>query len=139
MKKITLCCIALLMSSLTFARDDVASYPVMDALDTNLLGDDISFYFGSTKHPEIIKTHGEYPTNKKTNAFNKSDQEACNWAFLSAMTSLRDRARKEGGNAIVNIRSNYKSNTTTSETEFKCGAGTFVAGVALIGTVVTVK
>jgi uncharacterized protein YbjQ (UPF0145 family) len=52
------------------------------------------------------------------------------------MISLQDRAIAEGGNAVVNIRSFYKKRDFTSATEFECGAGAMVAGVALVGDVV---
>lgn len=125
------------------ARDDVQEFSVADALSSSeakeALGDDIRFAFGKTSIGKVAKNHGEFRTNKKTNAFGKSDLKACNWVFLSAMISLRDRAVTEGGNAVINIRSNYKDNTTSSETSFKCGAGNVIAGVALIGDVVTLN
>jgi len=124
----------------SYARDDINDYIIKEALDLeqskSKLGEKIKFYFGDQAHGEIVKTFGEFSTNKKTNAFNKSDLEACQWVFLSAMISLRDRAVREGGNAVINIKSNYKNNLTSSKDTFQCGAGTFVAGVALVGTVV---
>jgi len=75
----------------------------------------------------------------KTNAFGKSDLQACQHVFLSAVIELQDRARKEGGNAVVNIKSNYRNELTESPTEFTCGAGAVIAGVALVGDVVTLK
>jgi uncharacterized protein YbjQ (UPF0145 family) len=96
----------------------------------------VRFFFGDQKHTEIVTRIGTYTANKKTNAFNKSDQEACKWAFLSAMISLQDRAIAEGGNAVVNIQSFYKKREFTSATEFECGAGAMVAGVTLVGDVV---
>jgi hypothetical protein len=123
------------------ARDTVQSFSVEKAMNSAngkaKLGEDIRFAFGETSLGSVAKNYGEFRTNKKTNAFGKSDEVACNWAFLSAMISLRDRAISEGGNAVINIRSNYKNNTTSSETTFQCGAGNVVAGVALIGDVVT--
>lgn len=59
--------------------------------------------------------------------------------FLSAMIALQDRARREGGNAVVNIRSYYKKNEVNSSSEFECGAGAVMAGVTLEGEVVTLK
>lgn len=100
-----------------------------------VLGDSISFHFGEVIHGKLMRSIGEFTSNKKTNAFNKTDTEACEWAFASAMKSLRDRAIKEGGNAVINIRSNYKGNLSSSETTFRCGAGSIMAGVALTGTV----
>jgi hypothetical protein len=41
-----------------------------------------------------------------------------------------------GGNAIVNLRSNYKDREFTSETEYQCGAGNVTGGVAFVGDVV---
>ncbi len=86
-----------------------------------------------------LKDFGGFKTNKKTNAFAKSDEDACNWVFLSAMISLKERAIKEGGNAVVDIKSNYKNNLTSSSETFQCGAGAVMAGVALTGKVVTLE
>ena len=126
----------------SYARDDVQSFSVEEVLNSAdgkaKLGDAIKYAFGTTSLGTVAKNFGEFRTNKKTNAFGKSDEKACKWAFLSAMISLRDRAVTEGGNAVINIRSNYKNNTTSSETTFECGAGGILAGVALIGDVVTI-
>ncbi|AGH79970.1 excinuclease ATPase subunit [Psychromonas sp. CNPT3] len=125
------------------AKDDVRSYLVDDILKTEqakqILGDEISFYFGTQKHPKIVKTLSFIKTNKKTNAFNKTDLKACQWVFLSAMKQLKQMAINKGGNAVVNIKSNYKNNLTSSNSEFRCGAGVFIAGVALTGDVVKLK
>lgn len=122
------------------ARDEHNMYPIADALKTSAaeekLDKGIKLYFGSQKSPGAGKKLGEWKTNKKTNAFNKTDKEACEWTFLSAVLELQERARKEGGNAVVNIKSNYKSIETNSATEYMCGNGALMAGVALKGTVV---
>ena len=134
---VTLAIIA--MSQKTVARDDRLMFPTGDALSTvaaqnRLQG--IDFYFGDQKHPEVLKDLGEFNTNKKTNAFNKSDKQACEWAFLSALVQLQERARNLGANAVINIRSNYRNNEVVSETEYQCGAGHIFAGVALKGRIV---
>ena len=130
-------------STNSFARDDIGSYSIETALNSEVakakLGTDIQFYFGEQKHPKVLSDFGEFKTNKKTNAFNKTDEEACDWVFLSAMIALKDRAVKEGGNAVIDIKSNYKNNLTSNEKTFQCGAGTMVAGVALTGKVVKLK
>jgi len=130
----------LLLSSAAYARDDHLSLPLKDALEApaaqSKLDQGVKLYFGAQKYPKPQKTLGEWKTNKKTNAFNKSDKEACEWTFLGAVLELQERARKEGGNAVVNIKSNYRSQERSSETEYTCGAGALMAGVALKGTVV---
>jgi len=125
------------------ARDDRGMWSISEALNTEdakqKLNKDIQFYFGDQGHPKIIKSFGEYMANKKTNAFNKTDKRACQWNFLSAMLSFQDRALSMGGNAVVNIRSYYKKNEISSQTEFQCGSGAFVSGVTFLGDVVKLK
>lgn len=132
-----------LCSMNSFARDDVQEYSIADALATeqakNILGTDIQFFFGDQAHPEVVKHFSEYSSNRKTNGANKSDREACEWVFLTTMKTLKERAQSLGANAVINIKSNYRNNLTTSNTTFKCGSGAFVSGVALVGEVVTIK
>ena len=115
--------------------------PIEPALQTpaakEKLGSKIGFYFGDQAHPQVECEIGEWVTNLKTNAFNKSDEEACNRVFLGAMLSLRDRAVKEGGDAVVRIRSYYRKDEVASVTEYECHAGALIKGVALKGMMVT--
>lgn len=125
------------------ARDDIREFSIADALATeqakNILGDDIKFYFGDQAHGAVVKNHGEYGTNRKTNGVNKSDKEACEWVFLTTLKALRERAQQAGANAVVNIRSNYRNVTSSSTETFKCGSGALMSGVALLGDVVEIK
>jgi hypothetical protein len=70
-----------LIPATSFARDDIGNGSVTDALSTeqanNKIGTDISFYFGDQVYGEPQQQFGEFSTSKKTNAFNKSDLEAC--------------------------------------------------------------
>jgi len=140
----TLGAIALSLCALeASARNEVQDYSIADALASeqakNILGNNIQFYFGDQPHGEVAKVFSEYGTNRKTNGANKSDKEACEWVFLSTMKALRDKAQSVGANAVINIRSNYKNNLTSSTTTFKCGSGMLMSGVALTGEVVTLK
>jgi hypothetical protein len=120
------------------ARDDRLKMPIADATAAGggKLDGSVKFFWGSQSYPKGGKELGTYTSNKKTNFFNKSDKEGCEWAWLSAMLALQDRAKQEGGNAVVNIHSVYKSQDFSSETEYECGAGSVMGGVALRGTVV---
>ena len=136
--------IALLFSASTGdARNTVHQLSIEDALAEGeakgVLVDGIALYFGDQATPGVEQSHGQYTANRKTNAFNKSDDEACNWAFLTAIKTLQERARKQGGNAVINIYSYYYKNTFVSETEFECGAGALMAGVTLKGTVALIE
>ncbi len=124
------------------ARDDWIMFPIQDAMNTadakQKLNQGVKFYFGSQTSPKVLQSFGEFQSNKKTNSFNKSDKQACEWAFLSAMLSFQERALSMGGNAVTNIKSYYKKHLVDSPTEYECGAGTFVSGVTFKGTVVKV-
>lgn len=128
-------------ASQAFARNSIETYSIDSALKTSdgKVGADIALYFAGQPHPTVLKTFDEAATNKKTNSFGRSDELACQHVFLSAVLALQERARAEGGNAVINIKSNYKDHLTASATEFTCGAGAMIAGVALKGDVVTLK
>ena len=122
------------------ARDTLQKLPLAQALAkaeaSGKLAPGIKLFFGTQKYPKPTAQLGDTRTNKKTNFFNKTDVEGCDWAFLSSMISLTQYAAKVGGNAIVNIRSNYKNVPFSSETEYECGAGNVTGGTAFIGDVV---
>lgn len=131
--------VMLAASTATQARDERLRFSIAEALDTPAARErllEVPLYWGDQEHPAVARRLGTFTANRKTNAFNKSDLEACQWAFLSAVLSLQQRALREGGNAVVNIRSVYRGVPLRSRTEFECGAGKIMAGVALEGTVV---
>ena len=124
------------------AADRKVMLPIADAMSApetqEKLDSSIKYYFGNQKTPKVLKKLGKDASNKKTNAFGKSDEAACQWAFLSAMLSLEQRAKELGANAVVNIVSNYKKVEMSSETEYECHAGALMAGVALKGEFVRI-
>jgi hypothetical protein len=125
------------------ARDDHNRYSIEEAMNISAAKEKLNrgytFKFGFQPHAPVKTEHGEFTSNKKTNAFSKSDEFACQWAFLSAMLSFQDRISTEGGNAVINIYSYYKKNELRSDTEFECGNGAIMAGVTMIGDVVTLE
>jgi len=135
-----------MMVSLTMpvqARDELLKMPVKDAMSNDeakaRLDPAIKLYFGNQKYPNPVQRLGTFTSNKKTNFTRKSDKEGCEWAFLSAALALQERALREGGDAVVNITSVYKDHTFKSDTEYECGAGKIMGGVALRGQVVKLK
>jgi uncharacterized protein YbjQ (UPF0145 family) len=131
---------ALLAASGAQARDDLLTFKIQAALDAptsqGKIGSDVALFWGDQPHPAPKQTLDTATTNKKTNAFNKSDEVACQINLASAIITLQEHAREEGGDAVVDIHSFYKSHDFSSQTDYQCGAGAFVSGVALRGTVV---
>ena len=122
------------------ARNEQKLYPIKQALISDAalgkLDPGIRIFFGKESHPKVTKDFGVWKTNKKTNSFARPDQQACQWVFLSAIIALQKRAQEEGANAIINISSNYKNIETSSESEYVCGSGGLISGVALKGRAV---
>lgn len=131
---------AILVITVAQARDTHLKLPIKDAMATAdyqaKVDQEIKMFFGAQEHPKPAQSFGTIKTNKKTNFFNKSDKEGCEWVFLSAILALQDAARQRGGNAVINIKSNYKNVEFTSETEYECGAGAVTGGVAFVGEIV---
>lgn len=134
MKKMIALAVLAAAASGAMAADNKSMKPIAAAMAANdaeaKLNNGVKFYFAGQPTPKFTKV-GSDKTSQKTNAFNKSTDEACNWAFLSSMMALEKRAKQLGADAVVNITSNYGNVPFASATEFECHDGKFVAGVAL--------
>ncbi|PIE39730.1 MAG: excinuclease ABC subunit A [Gammaproteobacteria bacterium] len=131
----------LVLSANAFARDDHNLYSIAEAMNTEnakaVLNRGYTFKFAGQPHRKVVKRFGEFMSNKKTRAVGRTDKEACQHAFLSAMLSFQDRIAKEGGNAVINLHSYYRKENFKSSTQFMCGNGAIMAGVTFKGDVVT--
>nr|WP_300314479.1 excinuclease ATPase subunit [Halomonas sp.] len=144
-----LICLALMLSSMVLAsmaqaRDTQYFLPIQDVLAMpeakKKLDPNIHFVFGdSAVAGSVAQEHGPVVTYRKTNALNKTDEEACRWVMLSALLAIQERAKEEGANAVINITSYYDEIARPSATEYECRAGTLIAGVSLKGEVVTLE
>ena len=117
---------------------DIATAIAAGKADGTLDGS-VQFHFKGARAPAVASRLGPARTNKKTNAFGKSDATACQWVFLGALKALQEAAKERGANAVVDIESNYKTQVFTSATPYQCGAGGLMAGVALKGVYAKVK
>ncbi len=134
--------LTLIVATSAHARDDRLKFKVEPLLESTKAKNallSVPLHFAENSPTKFESKYGEVSTNKKTNAFMKSDQEACEWAMLSALKALQERAVREGMTHVINITSNYKNVPFSSTSEFECGAGAVMAGVALKGTLVKIK
>ena len=124
------------------ARDTRQHFDIAQAIAAGkadgTLDGSVKFHFKGAPTPAAQRL-GPATTNKKTNAVGKSDEVACQWVFLSALKALQAAARDRGANAVIDIESNYKKQVFTSATQYECGAGGVMAGVALKGVYAKVK
>lgn len=144
MKMLTpLCLLAALIAMPAQARDSRLHLDFAEAVKSGLadgtLDGSVSFHLAGAATPAISQRHGPANSNRKTNALNKSDEEACRWVLMSVLVAMQDQARSKGANAVVDITSNYKQQEFSSATQYECAAGTIMAGVALKGTYASVS
>ena len=97
----------------------------------------VKFYLAGAQTPHVAKKLGEDTSSTKT-AFNKTPEEACRWAALSALIKFQDHARRDGADAVVDIVSFNAHETFSSPTELQCLDGAFVGGLVLKGTYVKI-
>lgn len=141
-RKVAAACIVIFTLGISpaFGADVEEKFSIQDALEIEkvkaLFSGDISFYWGESPHPPVVKKYGTYKTSKRTNAFMKDRGDSCGWAMASALVVLQNRAVREGGNAVINIVSNIQNREDSSKTDFTCLAGRVMVNVALKGTVV---
>ncbi|MCL2310767.1 MAG: YbjQ family protein [Proteobacteria bacterium] len=103
------------------------------------LGRDIRLYFSDQSHSAVAVSFARGVEAKgKVKVAHKGEDEACNAAMVEALATLQERARKEGGNAVIGIRSYYKKASFNSKQQFECIVGGS-AKVFLSGDIVKLK
>lgn len=111
---------------------------VNEATQAGRLDGSVKFYLNKTPAGAKI-INANVTTSQKTNAFNKSDEEACRWVLQSALVKLQNSAKAAGANAVVDLASNYKNKEYRDSSKYECHAGAIMAGVALKGKYASVK
>jgi uncharacterized protein YbjQ (UPF0145 family) len=124
------------------AADRTVMRPLQEAIQNataeGKLDGSVKFYLAGTG-PSGKVLQANVVTNRKTNAFGKSDEKACDWAAQSALISLQEAAKSAGANAVINIVSYYKKVERKDPQQYECHAGAVIAGVALRGDLAVVK
>ena len=120
------------------ADDDVSTYEIANTLEnpeyaSQLEG--VSYYFGSS--PGGRRIERDVTTSQRTRKFGRSAEAACQHVLASALIRLHDHAISVGGNAVVNIRSNWNNVEWSSSTQYQCAVGGLMAGVALKADIVS--
>jgi len=133
-----------LVPAVSQARDTALYLPFQKVVDemsaAKKLDGSVKFYLaGVQPRGKVTVVSPSAVTNKKTNAFNKTDTEACEWALQSALLTLQEAAKKVGANAVVNLASFYKSNERKDPVTYECHSGAIIAGVALRGDLAKVQ
>lgn len=117
------------------ARNDKHLLSINDAMQSANLDGSVRFFFTKQKTPAVAKGLGSASVHGKVSTRPERDEESCKAAFREALAALQKRANKAGADAVVNIVSYYRKETTSSASEFQCNAGA-AAHVMLRGEMV---
>lgn len=138
MRKMILAAMALTAATLVHARNEAVMLPLADVVKLGLeqgkLDGSVSFHLSGASTPAIAERLGDDVSNKKTNGVGKDDATACNWAALSALMAFEAKAKQKGANAVVDLHSFNKKQSTRDPVNFECRAGNLMAGVTFKGT-----
>ncbi|APE49030.1 excinuclease ATPase subunit [Delftia sp. HK171] len=138
MRKMILAAMALVVATAVHARNEAVMLPLADVVKLGLeqgkLDGSVSFHLSGASTPAISEKLGDDVSNKKTNGVGKDDATACNWAALSALIAFEAKAKQKGANAVVDLHSFNKKQSTRDPVNFECRAGNVMAGVTFKGT-----
>ncbi|WP_196239452.1 excinuclease [Dyella monticola] len=134
-KSLSIVALLAIVPGLALAKDKVVHFPfenaVIAATQSGKLDGTVKFYLaGSTPsgHVEVVSDY--LLVTRRTNAFGKNDQKACDWALQSALIAMQEGAKEAGVNALVDIVSDFGSEYRDS-TNYECHVGTLMAEVSL--------
>lgn len=138
MRKMILAAMALVAATAVHARNEAVMLPLADVVKLGLeqgkLDGSVSFHLSGASTPAISEKLGDDVSNKKTNGVGKDDATACNWAALSALMAFEAKAKQKGANAVVDLHSFNKKQSTRDPVNFECRAGNVMAGITFKGT-----
>ncbi|QZD71665.1 excinuclease [Pseudomonas sp. 3-2] len=110
---------------------------VSDAMRAGRLDGSVKFYLvgNGPQGTQRLLQRGVI-SDLKTNGFNKSDHDSCEWVLQSNLIALQAEAKRVGANAVTNIVSYYDQHVRKDLNTYECRAGVFVTRVALKGDLV---
>lgn|GEM_PF-1740269 len=105
------------------ARNVKPIVSINDAMQSANIDGSVRFFFAQQKAPAVAKRLGSASVHEKVSTRPERDEESCKAAFREALQALQKRAQRAGADAVVNIVSYFRNETTASPTEFQCHAG----------------
>jgi hypothetical protein len=129
--------LALVAAVPAYARNNAVNVTLESVLSMpeaqSKLDGSVKFYLAGAKTPKNKKL-GEDVANAKTNAFNKSPEEACRWNVLTALIKFQEHAKRQGANAVVDLVTYNDRVPVSNPTELQCRDGALIGGVTLKGS-----
>lgn len=138
---------ALMASGAASAADELMNMPIDAALKsataTSRIDPGMQMSWGFNKldgaqNPVSFKTvkRARRSVSQVQGAPKPTDAELCQTVFVEALQELQQQAGTTGNNALMEIRSNWKDDETSSDKTYVCAKGAAYIGVALKATLV---
>ncbi|MHC8389788.1 hypothetical protein ACYZTM_17520 [Pseudomonas sp. MDT2-39-1] len=118
------------------------------ATKIGLLDGSVKFYLAGEALPTQVRKLNAVSSSRKTDAEDKSAEDACFWALQSTLATLQSKAKKAGANAVINIAGINKRDLSQDTGNYQCSDDgerpglealkAVVSGVALRGNLVRV-
>lgn len=137
--KIALGLVAAVVLTQAGCTTKIKSLPMPAAVQTQN-GQDVALYFGNQTHAAVKQSFGnkEFAVRVLRKVEN-SPEANCSIALEKAVQELRDYARAQHANAVVDVRTRFQHNESASSTEFTCGASLNGSTLAARGDVVMLE
>jgi len=118
----------------------VKSLPLPAAAIETHNAQDVALYFGEQQHAAVKQEFGSKEFAVRVPRKPDISLEAnCNIALTKALQDLRDYARAQHANAVINVKTRFQHNETAAPNEFMCGASLNGSTLAVRGDVVMLE
>ena len=125
-----------IISPIAFAKQDIQAWPIADVMENpdyqeELRGVDFSWGDALVGQPIATST-----VARATRGVMRTDQEACERAFIDALREMRLHALQRGAHSVQAIKSTIAGAPYSSESDFLCLTGHTNSRVELQGKIV---
>lgn len=96
----------------------------------------VPLYFGNEPHPNVKKLIETKEVRVRVAREMDGQVPTCNVAIGKALQELRDYARTRNANAVVNVKSRFRHEESSSSKEYMCGSSNNSSTIAVHGDLV---
>jgi len=118
-----------------FAKSEIQLHSIDELLASEAFQSRLGNFQFSFGNEILGKPVGIANVKRATNGIGKTDQEACEWAMISALLVLKQEAQTRNGIAVEAIQSTVTGTDYISATHYQCRTGHTNSRVLLKGTI----
>ncbi|SDQ77157.1 hypothetical protein SAMN05443245_2697 [Paraburkholderia fungorum] len=128
---------AIVAATQTGCATQVKSLPLSSAASQS--HDGVQVYFGQQNHPAVGRQLGDVNYSVRVARNVATAEQVCSDALAEGMHKLREAARAQHANAVIDVSTRFHSTESTSPDAFTCGVSSSAAAVAVRGRLVVLE